>query len=261
MSRRRRSANDRQLTGVRERVGFRMRARRGREVCGLVMAAALLVVGGLATASSAGATPVPENGNPGQLVLAADPFPLGTHDMPPGGVVRWTITASVDQVAGATLSLAVVGHGVMALDPAGLTLAVDWCSTGWAVPADTALPAVCPSGDRRTVLAASPIASITAGNRTIGRLAAAAPSHLLVTAALPVSAGTRFVNDSGDVDLVFQAAGDTETVEIGSPRRLVTTGSPIAGPALLAAGLLLAGLTLAGIRGRRLRSREAVRVR
>lgn len=230
---------------------FRMRALRRWEASGLVVAAALLVVGGLATASSASATPVPENGNPGELALDADPFPLGTHDMPPGGVVRWQITASIDEAGGSTLYLAIVGHGVMALDPAGVTLAVDWCPTRWSVPSDVTIPADCPGGGRRSVLPATPIASVPAGNRAIGRLDEDAPSHLLVTAALPPSAGSRFVNDTGGVDLVFQAAGDTETVQIGSPDRLVTTGSVIAGPALLGAGLLLAGLVLAGIRSRR----------
>jgi hypothetical protein len=228
---------------------------RVRETSGLVVAAALLVVGGLAAASGARAAPVPETGDPGELTLSADPFPVGTHDLAPGGTVRWQITASVDQAGGATLYLTVTGHGVMALDPAGVMLAVEWCATDWTVPSDVSIAATCAGGVPRTVLAATPIAAIAPGRRAVDRVSSGVPSHLLVTAALPMTSGTRFVNDAGSVDLVFDAAGDQESVSIGSGpgSSLASTGSLIAGPALLAAGLLLAGICVAGIRQRRAR--------
>ncbi len=219
------------------------------EVAGLVTAAALLVAGGLAVAGGASAATVPQTGN-GHLVLTADPFPLGTHDMPPGGAVRWQINAEMDEAGTADLYLAVAGHGVMAQDPAGMTLDVEWCPTAWSVPADVTIAATCPGGGSMTVLATTAMASIPPGNVRLGTLTRGVPSHLLVTAALPLGAGTRFVNDSGDMTLTFQAAGDSETVSIGSGH-LASTGSVIAGPALLAAGLLLFGMLLASIRGRR----------
>ena len=226
---------------------------RRRDAGGAVLAVAFLVVGGVALAGSARAAPVPENGHPGQLSLTADPFPLGTHDMVPGAAVRWQIAATVDQAGGSTLFLSVVGHGVMAQDPAGLTLAVAWCPVAWMVPTDVALPASCAGGGSTTVLVTTPIASIGTANRWIGALARGVPSHVLVTVALPPSANSRFVGDSGSVDLVFQAGGDSETVTVGPGGRLASTGSVIAGPALLAAGLLLSGIVAASIRGPRRR--------
>ena len=219
------------------------------EVSGLVVATALIVAGGIAVAGSANAAPVPQTGS-GPLSLTADPFPLGTQDMPPGGVVRWPIGAEIDAAGSADLFLAIVGHGVMGQDPAGLTLRVEWCPTTWTVPADVTIAASCPGGGSTTVLPTTAVASIPAGNRRIGTITRGVPSHLLVTVALPLAAGSRFVNESGDVTLTFQAVGDTESVSIGS-RRLASTGSVIAGPALLAAGLLLSGILVAGIRGRR----------
>ncbi len=218
-------------------------------MAGLVTAAALLVAGGLAVAGSASAAPVPQTGN-GHLVLTADPFPLGTHDMAPGGAVRWQISAEMDEVGTADLFLSVSGHGVMAQDPTGMTLDVEWCPVAWSVPSDVTIPATCPGGGSMTKLATAAIGSIPGGNLRLGTLARGVPSHLLVTAALPLAAGSRFVNDRGDVTLSFQAAGDTESVSIGSGH-LASTGSMIAGPALLAAGLLLSGALLARIRGRR----------
>lgn len=225
------------------------------EAAGLATAAALLAAGGVTVAGSANAAPVPPTGN-GRLMLSAEPFPLGTHDMAPGDAVRWQIDAEMNEAGTADLDLAIAGHGVMALDPAGLTLEIEWCPTVWTVPPDVTVPATCPGGGSSTVLATTAIASIPAGNRRVGTLTAGVPSHLLVTVALPLAAGSRFVNDSGDVTLSFQAAGDTETVSIGSGP-LASTGSRIAGPALLAAGLLLFGMLLAGIRGRRLREGPA----
>lgn len=219
------------------------------EVAGFFVAATLVAGGGIAVAGSASAMPVPQTGN-GHLTLTADTFPLGDHNIAPGGAVRWQLSAEMNESGTADLYFAVAGHGAMAQDPAGLTLDVEWCPTEWNVPADVTIAASCPGGGASTVVATTPVASLPSSNRRVGMLTTGVPSHLLVTAALPLSASSRFVNDSGDVTLTFQAAGDTQTVALGDPKHLASTGSLITGPALLAAGLLLFGMLFSVIRRR-----------
>jgi hypothetical protein len=210
------------------------------EILGSVLAAALVVAGGLVVAASARAEP--HIGPAGRLQLTTAPDPLGVQELSPGETAVWRVDATLLVDDRAQLWLAVGGTGRLATDAAALHVELRRCGVAWA-------STLCPSGDESIVLPDTPVASLLGtAALSLGTISPAAPAHLLATVRLPSSA---FVGQDGTLRLTFTADGDTRTVSTADPGRLPTTGAVVGGPLLLGAGLVLGGVVLASARGRR----------
>lgn len=230
---------------------------------------ALLVTGTvlLAGAANAALVDVPETGDPGRLVLAADPYPAQFQNLSPGDTRAWQVQARLEDASTATLALELRKDGDLVAHPRGLEIGVQSCAEEW-----TGLPdaPVCASG-AAPVTVASPTDDYRFSSPTfdLPDLAAAEPVSLLVTIGVEDSdearADTTLMGLTGDVGLVLTAVAIDDAVPpqpqppaapapgSGLPGLPATGGdlSALAAVLALAGGFLAAGLAL------RLHRREA----
>ncbi|MFB2580364.1 hypothetical protein ACEXQD_03860 [Herbiconiux sp. P15] len=152
-------------------------------VVGLLSVAAL-AAGSLllADAASAAFVDVPETGEPGKLVLSADPYPAEFVDISPGDPAHWQVTARLEDASRATLSLELRKDGAVTEHPRGITMTVDRCSVQW-TEVETA-PS-CADGLAR-VTVATPADDYRTSSPTfeLRPLRADSPEYLLVTLAV-----------------------------------------------------------------------------
>ena len=230
---------------------------------------ALLVTGTvlLAGAANAALVDVPETGDPGRLVLAADPYPAQFQNLSPGDTRAWQVQARLEDASSATLALELRKDGDLVAHPRGLEISVQSCAEEW-----TGLPdaPVCAPG-AQPVTVASPTDDYRFSSPTFAlpELAAAAPVSLLVTFGVEDSpearADTTLMGLNGDIGLGLTAVAIDDSVPSqpqpptgpapgsGLPGLPASGGdlSALAAVLALAGGFLVAGLAL------RLHRREA----
>ena len=247
------------------------RSPRGRRAAVAAAAAgsiALLVTGSvlLAGAAQAALVDVPENGAPGRLVLAADPYPAQFSDLSPGETRAWQVQARLEDASTATLALELRKDGALVEHPRGLEMRVDSCGVEW-----TGLPdaPVC-AGGAQPVTVATPADdySVSSPSFALPDLAADAPVNLLITLGIEDSpeamADTTLMGLTGEMGVGLTAVAIDGSVPAqpqpqpqrpgaGSPTIPATGGdlSALAAVLALAGGFLAAGLAL------RLHRREA----
>lgn len=201
---------------------------------------------------------VPENGIPGHLSLAADPYPTTIEpafmSLAPGETQHWQISAHlVDPSSPLTMQLK--RDGELITHPGGLTITVQTCEQEWA---DHPANPTCPVG-ATTIIPTTPLSSLA----TFGPLAAntdpvppAAPTfnlgtltsthakYVLVSLSLPAQADATDQSDRtlmglhGSFGFGFTARGDD------NPGTFADTGVEPAATVLTALGLLGLGTAL-----------------
>lgn len=221
------------------------------------IAAVALIVGGVSLATTrayAAWVDVPHTGNPGQLVLASDPFPAEFGRLAAGESAYWMIEARLADVESSTLNLQLRGWGELVEHADGLTIRVDAC----AVPfVGEAAVAACPAEVVpvvETVRLGSIATDAASDTWPLADLSREAPRYLRV--ALDVPAGA--ANDvsvqglSGNFAVGLYTAGDSSDAtpvppgsaapDSGSPD-LAETGVNVLAALLVAGGAVLLGST------------------
>ncbi|PZE27913.1 hypothetical protein [Curtobacterium sp. MCBD17_028] len=98
-----------------------------------VAGAAVATVLGATTTAAAAETwmPVPETGDPGELMLMSDAYPVRLPDLSPGDPASWQLHTHVDQHQRVRLDLRLQKDGALASAPDGLRVRVDACQQAW----------------------------------------------------------------------------------------------------------------------------------
>ena len=252
-------------------------ARPSRVVTGLVglLSVAALAAGSLLLADAARAAfvDVPETGQPGHLVLSADPYPAEFLDISPGEPAYWQVTARLEDASSATLSLELRKDGEVTEHPRGITMTVDRCSVPWT---DVDTSPRCTDGAAR-VTVATPADDYTTSSPTfeLRPLRADRPEHLLVTLAVEDSAAAMadesLMGLTGTMGLGLTATAiDDRPIDPVRPDRPERPGGPLANTGLdgqlaglaafgaLTAGLLGLALVVSRVRGRRTLTNDEV---
>lgn len=221
----------------------------------------LAVIAGLALSTDramAAFVNVIENGLPGHLSLAADPYPTTLNPqfmaMSPGSTVHWQIAASlVDPSSPLTMQFKRDGELVERPSNDGLHVAVALCDVEW-----TGLPAApgCATGALLVVPstpANSAVFGPLAGNSdpvpgaapvySLGTITNAADKFVLVTLSIPPQADPDAQSDQSLMGL--QASFGFGFTAMGDDPDLPGTGLNLGGLILAGLGVLGLGLTLA----------------
>lgn len=219
------------------------RSRRGGAALVAAVSLVLLTAGGVLlghAAANAELLDVPGTGEPGRLVLAADPYPGRFSALSPGDPSYWQVSARLENAARATLAVQLQKAGDLVAHPRGLIMSVAACDTEW-VGLDR-VP-VCATG-ARDVLTGGPADDWTSSSPTIALrpMTPTSPEYLLVTLAVEDSAAAR--TDRSLMGLTGEMAVGLTAVAIDdAPVPFVTAGGLAvtgADPTFLGAAIALA---------------------
>lgn len=190
------------------------RARRNRLVA-LALFSLMVATGsaGLAERASAAWFAVAETGGIGALVLDSDRHQDTLLAVAPGQVTYWQVAATVDDVAGAALSLALTKDGTLATAPSGLVVSIDECEAEWR---DVPINPTCDDGAVH-VLTASPAHDYTTMSPEwqLAELRGGGERNLLIGLTLPPEAANdpAMMAATGTVGLRIRASGDLDPAD------------------------------------------------
>jgi hypothetical protein len=207
---------------------------------GYLGAGVLVLAGTLAVADGAGAVPAIDNGEPGMLVLEADPALMVDSEMAPGDKLYWPIATQLDVAEVGSLELTIEHAGVLASTAGGLRLSIEQCTGPWSSePVPT-----CSLGASEVV--DRPLDSLDSGSHfELGTITQHHGPYFLVTVSLPDNVPIALQGTSATIALGFTALGDTAAVTVPLGGQLPNTGVNLGAPLLLGAGLVLGGLVFA----------------
>ena len=204
---------------------------------GYLAAGVLVLAGTLAVADGAGAVPAIDNGEPGMLVLEADPALMVDSEMEPGDQLYWPIATQLAVAEVGFLELTVEHTGALASTEGGLRLSIEKCSGPWSSePVPT-----CSLGASEVV--DRPLDSLASGSRfELGEITEQNGPYFLATVSLPDNVPTSLQGTSAAIALGFTALGDSAAVTVPLGGELPTTGIDFGASLLLGTGLVLGGL-------------------
>lgn len=207
-------------------------------IAGYLAAGALVVLGAVSLASSAGAVVAIDEGEPGVLWLEAETLPEWTTTMDPGDAVQWPITTMLESEEDGVLGLEVEHSGGLAATPAGLQLRFAQCDAPWSEDVEPTC------AGHETVIVDGPLSSIPSGSMwSLGPIEPGAGPYFLATLWLPEVMSTSLQGESASIAFGFSALGDSASVTV--PPGLALTGVDVLPGLWLMTGLVVAGLVLA----------------
>lgn len=210
-------------------------------------AVAVLVGFSLAIAAPAAADIV-DNGAPGLLTIEVEPGTISL-ELSPGDRGDWLLTPRLDADSSSELELRVESEGDLAAHLAGLHMSIDECSAAW-IPGPTSNAAATCPGTATQLFPSTAVAAIAVGDRfDFGELATGSQRYLRVVFELPDGAPDELQGTDARVLLGFAVAGDSVTVDNGTPGApgsgsIAQTGAAIALPLGIAAALGVGGAVL-----------------
>ncbi|RUQ96928.1 hypothetical protein [Labedella endophytica] len=209
----------------------------------------------LATSAQAAYRPVPENGDPGRLVLLSDPHPVEFVALRPGIVHYWQVAATLEGATRASLVFEMRKSGELVEHPEGLVVSIERCDDEWvglpeAPRCDSGRGSVTQVDSSHDHRESSPVFDL-AGVDDDG-------THLLVAMSLAVdrSGDESLMGLTGEVGLGLTAAAEGAAPPVvpgdpAPPDGLPVTGADPMGLVLAAIGAIGLGVTLLVARTRR----------